>query len=191
VTDALRGSLRLRDSATLEQFAGKELRVLTDFSADLNDRLSLDRFGASPLLSLSLRVADSDVVMVDGTPRHRLRLEIVSDSIPFEDAPLIGVLAREIPTRLIEISRDGCLLTTACAVDEGAIAELSLQLGDRTCRDEVRIVRCLSGEHDRSGYHVAAEFTANHSQTHSIKRQPGLSWTDRPTTQLGLKEKRS
>jgi hypothetical protein len=191
VTDALRGSLRILDSATLEHFAGNELHVLTDFAADLNDRLSLDRLGASPLLSLSLRVADTDVVMVDGAPRHRLRLEIMNDSTPLEEKQLIGLLVREIPTSLIEISRDGCLLSTASAVEEGAVAELSLTVGQRTCRDEVRIVRCLSDDGHRNQYHVAAEFTANHSQTHSIKRQPGLSWSDRPTTQLGLKETRS
>ena len=38
---------------------------------------------------------------------------------------LIGVLTREIPTRLIEISRSGCLLESGHRIEEGTVGALA------------------------------------------------------------------
>ena len=41
---------------------------------------------------------------------------------------VVGVLARHIPTRLIEISRSGCLLESAHRIEEGTVGALRLEV---------------------------------------------------------------
>lgn len=169
----LQGSLRILERVTVEQFEGNELRVISDLPAQPDDLLSLDRFGSGPPLTLPMRVADSDVIMVDGAPRHRLRLEIVDPQPAFDEGKVVGLLVKELPVQLIEISRDGCLLTTSSRVEEGSCGELTMQVGARSCCDDIRVVRCLPGG-EPDAYRIAAEFVPHRSQAHSIRRQSSL-----------------
>ena len=43
---------------------------------------------------------------------------------------LVGVLTREIPTRLVEISRSGCLLESGHRIEEGTVSTLRLEVED-------------------------------------------------------------
>jgi hypothetical protein len=169
----LQGSLRILERVTVEQFEGNELRVISDLPAQPDDLLSLDRFGSGPPLTLPMRVADSDVIMVDGAPRHRLRLEIVDPQPAFDEGKVVGLLVKELPVQLVEISRDGCLLTSSSRVEDGSCGELTMQVGARSCCDDVLVVRCLPGG-EPDTYRIAAEFIPNRSQAHSIRRQSSL-----------------
>lgn len=80
---------------------------------------------------------------------------------------VLGVLARFIPARLVEVSRSGCLLESRHAVDGGTIGELRLMVGGELLRDDVRVTRCVLVEGSGSSYLVGAEFV----QT----RRPGES----------------
>ena len=53
-----------------------------------------------------------------------------------------GMLARNVPTRLIDISRTGCLLESRQRVEDGTVGELQLQVQRETFVDDIRVTRC-------------------------------------------------
>jgi len=69
-----------------------------------------------------------------------------------------GMLARDVPTRLIDISRTGCLLESRHRVEDGTVGELQLQVKSETFVDDVRVTRCVLVEGSGSIYRVGAEF---------------------------------
>ncbi len=56
---------------------------------------------------------------------------------------LVGVLTRQIPTRLIEISRSGCLLESGHRIEEGTVAALRLEIEGQSYLEDVRATRCV------------------------------------------------
>lgn len=164
VPTAVQGSLRIFDRVTLEEFGEGELRVLSDSPAQTDDLMLLDRCGSSPPLTVPMRVAESDVVMVDGFARHRLRLEILDQHSSIDETKLMGVLVKELPVQLLDVSRDGCLMEAPAQVEVQAHGELNLQIDGRTCRDEVRVVRCFGDGARQGAYRIAAQFVGHVSQ---------------------------
>ena len=54
-----------------------------------------------------------------------------------------GMLARNVPMRLIDIGRTGCLLESHQRVENGTLGELRLQVDDEIFVDDVRVTRCV------------------------------------------------
>ena len=82
-----------------------------------------------------------------------------------------GMLARNVPMRLIDIGRSGCLLETHQRVENGTLGELRLQVDDETFVDDVRVTRCVLVEGSGSLYRVGAEFVQTRRPgEHSIRR---------------------
>ena len=75
-----------------------------------------------------------------------------------EGSEVTGMLARSVPTRLIDISRTGCLLESRQRVEDGTVGELQLQVQRETFVDDVRVTRCVLVEGSGSIYRVGAEF---------------------------------
>jgi hypothetical protein len=71
---------------------------------------------------------------------------------------LTGVLARYIPTRLVEISRSGCLLESSHRIEEGTVAALSLEVRGEHFAVDVRATRCVAVAGLGSRYLVGVEF---------------------------------
>jgi hypothetical protein len=71
---------------------------------------------------------------------------------------LVGVLTREVATRLIEISRSGCLLESGQRIDEGTVAVLRLVVQGQTYVEDVRATRCVTVAGSGSSYLIGAEF---------------------------------
>jgi hypothetical protein len=71
---------------------------------------------------------------------------------------LVGVLTRELPTRLVEISRSGCLLESAHRIEEGTVATLRLEVQGQTYTEDVRATRCVAVAGSGSSYLVGIEF---------------------------------
>ncbi len=71
---------------------------------------------------------------------------------------LMGVLTREIPTRLIEISRTGCLLESVHRIEEGTVAALRLTVQGQIFTEDVRATRCVEVAGSGSNYLVGVEF---------------------------------
>lgn len=79
-------------------------------------------------------------------------------SIDRLEGELFGVLARNMPSRLIEISRSGCLLESGHRVEKGTVGELRLEVDGELLVDDVRVTRCVRVEGSGSSYLVGAEF---------------------------------
>jgi PilZ domain len=71
---------------------------------------------------------------------------------------LVGVLTREIPTRLVEVSRSGCLLECGHRIEEGTVGALRLEVDGQTYREDVRATRCVAVAGSGSSYLVGVEF---------------------------------
>jgi hypothetical protein len=71
---------------------------------------------------------------------------------------LVGVLTREIPTRLVEISRSGCLLESGHRIEEGTVGALRLEVDGQTYLEDVRATRCVAIAGSGSSYLVGVEF---------------------------------
>jgi hypothetical protein len=71
---------------------------------------------------------------------------------------IFGVLARNIPSRLVEISRSGCLLESSHRIEDGTVGELRLEVDGATLVDDVRVTRCVRIEGAGASYLVGAEF---------------------------------
>jgi hypothetical protein len=84
---------------------------------------------------------------------------------------IVGVLARHIPTRLIEISLSGCLLECGLRIEEGTVGALRLEVRGRAYCDDVRATRCVAIEGSGSSYLVGVEFLrTGRSDDMSIRR---------------------
>lgn len=77
---------------------------------------------------------------------------------------LYGVLTREIPTRLVEISRTGCLLESGYPIEEGTVAALRLEVQGQAYFEDVRATRCVAIAGSGSSYLVGIEFLQTSSQ---------------------------
>ena len=84
---------------------------------------------------------------------------------------ILGVLARQIPTRLLEISLSGCLLESALRIEEGTVGALRLEVEGHAYSDDVRATRCVAIEGSGSRYLVGVEFLrTGRSDDTSIRR---------------------
>jgi hypothetical protein len=71
------GALRVPADVTIEGYGDNEVWVVSATPAHRDELLTLDAIGAGPSVTMSVRVADSLPVLIDGIVRHRLRLAIV------------------------------------------------------------------------------------------------------------------
>ena len=85
-------------------------------------------------------------------------MDPVTRSIDTLGSEVCGVLARSVPSRVIEISRSGCLLESRHHVDHGTVGELQMQVHGELLVDDVRVTRCVLIEGSGSSYLVGAEF---------------------------------
>src|SRR5262245_25165242 len=92
---------------------------------------------------------------------------------------LVGVLARHIPTRLIEISRSGCLLESGHRIVEGTGGALRVEVRGQTYTADVRATRCVAIAGSGSSYLVGVEFLQTaHPDGPSIRRAMSSSLGD-------------
>jgi hypothetical protein len=69
-----------------------------------------------------------------------------------------GLIARDTPVTLTNVSRGGCLLESVFAVAPGSIAVLRVEIQGRVYSDAIRVTRCgiVPGAGER--HHIGAEF---------------------------------
>jgi PilZ domain len=71
---------------------------------------------------------------------------------------VLGVVVSDVPVRLIDVSRTGCLLESGRHLQIGATGEFVIEVAGQTLSEEVRITRCLRLEVSGSLYRLGAEF---------------------------------
>ena len=71
---------------------------------------------------------------------------------------LIGVLARDIDVRLLNVSGSGCLVESRRRLEVGTTAALRLRVEGEEYSDDVLVTRCHEVQGAGATYHVGAEF---------------------------------
>ena len=74
---AWEGGLRVPTDVVVERRTANEVWVVSPAPAHRNETLTLDTTGSDASGAVSVRVADSVPVVIDGVVRHKLRLAIV------------------------------------------------------------------------------------------------------------------
>lgn len=67
---------------------------------------------------------------------------MTSDGSSSPEQALVVVFEQELPVRLMNISRSGCLLQVSRPVRVGTVGRLRIALDDAECADDVRVARC-------------------------------------------------
>ena len=70
----------------------------------------------------------------------------------------LGVLARDLQTRILNYSPSGCLLETNARIDVGIVGTLRFVMDGREFNDHVQIVRCQPIEGAGSLFQVGVRF---------------------------------
>jgi hypothetical protein len=158
------GTLRMLRDVLVERIARDEVLVSSRYAAVVGDAVKIE-MGA---FRLAVKVGESRPFVSDGTVRHRLSLvpmdaqggleAAMSDLVPTQDpTPMVAVMAREIPVRLVNCSSSGCLLEVGSPIEIGRVASLRLAFEGQDFADDLQVVRCLQIE-GSSSYHAGAEF---------------------------------
>jgi len=154
----LKATFRLIEDVTVERVTDDELWVLSGVPARPDERLMVDRVGSAPPMVLGMRVIGSDPVLVGNVLQHRVRLAFGASNNGAEQAGIRGSLVRRVSVEVLEVSRGGCLLQAAMAIEAGTFGELQVMSDDAECRDPVRIARCVRVEGAGSAFRLGAAF---------------------------------
>jgi hypothetical protein len=161
---------RQEDAATLV--------IIGEASAVVGEWLVLDVAGAGGAATLRVRVAGSRPVVVDGAVRYALSVILLDGAQaapPGSDTrspssgrdtlqeilsanDLVGVLARDVPVHVMNVSGSGCLVETMLRLDEGTTATLRVGIDGQDHRDPVRITWCHRLAGSGETWRVGAEF---------------------------------
>jgi len=71
---------------------------------------------------------------------------------------LMGVLARDIDVRLLNVSASGCLVESRRRIEAGTAGALRLVVDGEEYSDDVIVARCSEVQGAGATYHVGAEF---------------------------------
>ena len=70
-----------------------------------------------------------------------------------------GLLVRQIPVRLVNLSLSGFLLESDSELDVGSTGELQVDLGGAKYNDQVRVARTVARPGSPRPYHLGGEFS--------------------------------
>jgi hypothetical protein len=187
------GTLRMLRDVLIERIVRDEIVVISRHAGIVGDTLTL-KLGESGSIALPVRVAESRPIVSDGTVRHRLSLTQTGPSNELETAiapgrdpvPMIAVLSREIPVRVVNCSSSGCLLECTAPIEVGRIASLRLVFDGEELVDDLQIVRCqaIGGS---SLYHVGVEFLWTAPPQHQSLRL-GIGRSGDPQAQPAVRD---
>ena len=149
--------LCVQHPVVVDSFSGEEMWITSDFPATRNDLFAFSRVGSNPTSNFRLRVEECEPVVVNGAVRHRVRLTSTLDHGPMASA-VLGVLTKTTRVRLLDVSDRGCLLESPCRLDEGASAELRVEVAGETWADHVRIRHCSPSDGQGGPFVTGAEF---------------------------------
>ncbi len=69
-----------------------------------------------------------------------------------------GLLVRQVPVRLVNVSLSGFLLESANEIGVGTTGELRVQISGSRCRDQVRVARSV-GRAGSANFYLGGEFS--------------------------------
>ena len=77
---------------------------------------------------------------------------------PADVKEVLGVIVWDVPVRLVDISRTGCLLESSRHMEVGTTGEFRIEFAGQTFSEELRITRCLRLAGSSTIFRLGAEF---------------------------------
>ena len=168
-----------------------QVAIISQTPGVMDETLTLAIMYNGDSTSVTVRVMDSHPMLHEGSLRHRLSLTVIdlaeprgrSASVPpptpaglpsvvlASQDDLLGVIERETPVRVLNISGSGCLLESSRPLEFGSTGEVRLVSDRQTYRDDLRITRCDPVTAAGSVCLAGAEFLwARHPDTQTLRR---------------------
>ena len=158
VTSLVTGLLDVLEDAAMESGDGTQFVITTRTAPVVGDEATLHFKGAEGTRSIRVRVVESQLHMVKDGVRHRVRSDVprrgagagcrgtgevaMSEQPGSREQITLIVFQQQLPVRLVNISRSGCLLQAPRAVRVGTVGRLRVALDDTEYADDVRVARC-------------------------------------------------
>jgi len=179
IADTWSGSLRLLREVDLSVSGDRRLAVISPTPVAAGEVMQIEVIGAAATATLHGQVAGSHPVAHEGTVLHAMDVDLLDDTKETDRAgsvreegsmgpdglaemlaapDLVGVLTRDVPVQMQNVSGSGCLLASASAIDAGTVGRLRLHIGDREYGDDVRVIRCRRVEGAGSTHQIGVEF---------------------------------
>ena len=85
------GAMRVLRDVVVDRVSREELLVISQAPAIAGEEMTLDLVGAGATMELRVRVIESRPVIIEGTVRHRIRLNVMQSGGEMEvsDAPIV------------------------------------------------------------------------------------------------------
>jgi hypothetical protein len=189
------GVVRVLSDAEIESIRHQDLSVISREAAAIGERMLLEFPGHATDVVVPVQVVETRPVIVSQGVRHFVRLHAL-DGLPhsardrfaeiqrFPPAPhmadrrLVTVI-REIPVRLVNCSRSGCLIEADRSLEAGTAGTLSLVLEGYELADHILVTRCQPIAGAGSLHHIGARLLwVEAPSVHTIRR--GLAAVENP-----------
>jgi hypothetical protein len=179
IADPWSGSLRLLREVDLSVAGDRRLAVISPTPVATGEVMQIEVVGAAATATLHGQVAGSHPVPHDGTVLHAMDVDLLDDpdgsdragSVHEEGSPrpdglaemltaadLVGVLTRDVPVQMRNVSGSGCLLASGSSIEAGTLGRLRLHIAEREYGDDVRVIRCRRVEGAGSTHQIGVEF---------------------------------
>ena len=141
------GELVITRDAAVESTTDTQICVLSDVPEARGQELTLELAAGAASTGFHVRVAECSAIVVAGSVRYRLRFAVNGrhghswPSVPrrLSSEELLGVMVVTVPSRLVDVSRTGCLLETERHIVTGTIGEIRIAVPGQVLSEELRV----------------------------------------------------
>ena len=189
------GVVRVLSDAEIESIDRDDVSVISREAAAVGERIILEFPGDATDVMVPVKVVETRPVIVSQGVRHFVRLHAL-DGLPrtardrfaqartYQSPPhlvdrRLVVVIREIPVRLVNCSRSGCLFEADRSLDAGTAGTLSLLMDGHELADHILVTRCQPIAGAGSLHHIGARLLwVEAPSAHTIRR--GLAAVENP-----------
>lgn len=186
VSPSSHGAIRVFADAEVEGLGPQQISLIAHDPAAISERMLLELPSENGDLVIPVQVTESRPIIVGSSVKHSVRVKPLDFSMraigglvspQIEDRlrtalsgaidRRIAVIVRELPVRLVNCSRSGCLVEAERALAVGTAGTMTLEIEGHEVTDHVLVVRCQPIAGAGTLHHIGAR----------------LLWVAAPTTQ--------
>ena len=187
VSPSSHGAIRVFADAEVEGIGHKQISLITHDPATTHERMLLELPGDDGDFVLPVQVTESRPIIVGSSVKHSVRLRLIDMALAHDDGGSsaaqieerlrvalsgaidrrVAIVVRELPVRLVNCSRSGCLVEAERALPVGTAGTMTLEIEGHDVTDHILVVRCQPIAGAGTLHHIGAR----------------LLWVAAPTTQ--------
>ena len=158
VSPSSHGAIRVFADAEIEGLGHQQISLITHDPAASSERMLLELPGADGDVMVPAQVVESRPIIVGSSVKHSVRVRLLdvgpfsSDTAHMKDRlrtalsgaidRRVAVVVRELPVRLVNCSRSGCLVEADRALPVGTAGTMTLEIEGNEVTDHILVVRC-------------------------------------------------